>query len=114
MVPARKRAITPRTLTRGTTRGYASKDQYNGSYIPTLYSIRRRRGRQPAKRAVNEDGKEETITKDEREREEEEKWKEGSVVAALGMAAAIRSSGLAPWRLGGCRLVRHVTDLRLA
>lgn len=53
MVPARKRAITPRTLTRGTTLGYASKDQYNGSYIPTLYSIRRRRdGSQQSGRSI--------------------------------------------------------------
>jgi uncharacterized protein involved in response to NO len=57
------------------------------------------------------------LTQDRRERRERMRkfGKEGSVVAALGiMAAAIRSSGLAPWRLGGCRLVHHVMDLHVA
>ena len=68
MVPARNRAMTPRTLTRGTTLGYASKDQYNGSYIPTLYSIRQRKGQQPGRHAVDGDGTEETIASARKER----------------------------------------------
>jgi hypothetical protein len=57
IVAARKRAMRPRALTRGSALGDVSKDQYSGSYIPASKSIHKMNGRLPASKTTGSDSR---------------------------------------------------------